>query len=126
MKRIWLQSWNNVFYGETTRFKFWSAQILIEGDKSLPERTPMGKWRKVAIFNAIGDPDTVFSVGFIDFLGRCRVSGATRKVRQGLFAMRLGREDCRFFIASNKGEVRIECLGEADINDKQKAHIPVY
>jgi hypothetical protein len=126
MKVIKWQIWKNVLYRDRTSFKFWSAKIPGTGDKSLPKGDPIKKWRKIIVLRPIGNLETVFSVGFNDILGRSKVSSATRKIKDGLFGMRMGPDDCQFFVASNTGEVKLEFVEYSDIGDESWSKLPLY
>lgn len=121
-----LQFWKGAIFGDLSLFPFWSKKVWGEGDESLSKQSPMRKWKKTIILSPFGNPDTVFSPGFIDILGACKISSLTRKVEDGPFAMRMGPDDCWFFIASKKGMVYLDSIGYADIDDKSKNHLSLY
>jgi hypothetical protein len=120
------QVWRKINYGDAKKFKFWSPQMSGKGDGTLTKGAPLNDWKKVIIFSPRGYPKTAFSIGFKDISGLSKISRAIRRVEQGPFGMRMGPEDCNFFVASNEGEVRLEVLGYADINDKTRSKLPLY
>ncbi|MFH1671297.1 MAG: hypothetical protein ABH889_00765 [Candidatus Portnoybacteria bacterium] len=113
------QSWRKVNYRDEGKFKFWSLLVRGEGDEKLANDSPMDQWKKVIILRPLGDPKTIFSMGFSDNLGNVKVSNATRRVAEGPFGMRMGPEDCHFFIASNNSEVRLELVDYTVIDESE-------
>lgn len=110
MKKITGQHWRDIKFADEKEFKFW-ASVTGKGDKSLSSGTPQGKWKKSIILKPIGELGTTFSMGFNSVIfGITRISDAIRKVEQGSFGMRMGPEDCDFFIASNDGKVKLEIV----------------
>lgn len=121
MKVKRFQRWRKVTYGDETKFKFWSPKTKIEGDKSSKNGSPISSWAKAVLLEPTVRPggsfETTFSMGFSDAFGNTKVSSVTRKVNEGLFGMRIGPEDCEFFIVSNNEEVGLETIDCVDVND---------
>lgn len=106
-----------VEYGSKDEFRFWSEKVKGEGDKDLEAKRPLEKWRKVIILKPKGSPDTIFSMGFSSVFGDTIVSNLVRRIEEGPFGMRMGSEDCEFFIVSNQGKVELRFSRYADINE---------
>jgi len=115
MKIIQDQHWRKIEYNNTTEFKFWSEKAKGKGDESLPPGTPFESWRKIVILKPLGEPESTFSMGFSSIFDGAEISDATRKVKDGPFGMRMGPEDCEFFIVSNDGKVELEIVQYVDI-----------
>lgn len=125
MRTILWQSWETVFYGRKGVENFLYASNLVKGerDDSLrPSRSPMLgpinwiikclKWKKYIILVPKGGLHTKFQVGFYDEVyGTCKMSSAIRKVYDGPFAMRMGPNDCYFFIVGYNEVVTLEVAG---------------
>lgn len=126
MKKKIFQFWRKIEYGDRTKFKFWSLKVKGEGDKNLAKKTPMRKWRKIIILNPIGELETVFSIGYSDIFGNTKICNAKRRVGQAYFGMRMGPEDCEFFIVSNYGEVELEFIKYVDIKDLSYSNYSLY
>ncbi len=105
-----------VEYGDKGEFKFWSPKVKGKGDETLEKRTSLEKWTKVIVFMPEGSPDTIFSMGFSSVFGDTIVSDAARRIEEGPFGMRMGPEDCEFFIVSNQGEVELDFVRYAHID----------
>lgn len=120
------QRWRKVDYGKDRKLKFWSCKIKGKGDKDLAEGSPLRDWKKIIILEPVGDPETTFSMGFSTVSGDTKVLSVDRKIKKGPFGMRLGPEDCEFFIASNNNEVGLEFVEYIDIADKSKSELPLY
>ena len=97
-----------VEYGDKDEFKFWSPKVKGKGDKTLEKGTPLEKWTKVIVLMPIGSPDIIFSMGFSSVFGDTIVSDAVRRIGESSFGMRMGPEDCEFFIVSNQGKVELD------------------
>ena len=110
MKSIKSKWRKRVKYGDKDEFKFWSSKVKGKGDKTLEKGTFLKEWTKVIVLTPKGKPDTIFSMGFSSVFGDTEVSNALRKIEEGPFGMRMGPEDCEFFIASNQGEVVLDFL----------------
>lgn len=136
MKIKRFQFWRtcNISYRKGEPFKFLSTKVKGEGDKTLENDHSLKnrikfifrKWEKVIILEPSGNPKTTFSMGFIPSSGSAKVSSATRRVEEGPFGMRMGPEDCRFFIGSNKGTVGLEVIGYTTIDDETKSELVLY
>lgn len=126
MKVKRFQRWKKVNYGNKKKFKFWSHKIKGEGDKALTKDSPLRDWKKIIVLRSIGDPETTFSMGFSTVSGDTKVSNVLRKIKKGSFGMRLGPEDCNFFIASNESKVGLELVEYTDITDESKLELPLY
>lgn len=127
MKIKRFQIWRKVVYGDFRKFRYWSPRIWGERDRSLTIESPRKDWKKIIVLKPIiSPPGTIFSIGFITVSGHVEVSTVTRKVEDGPFGMRMGPDDCGFFIVSNEGEVWLSFVEYADISDKLKSDIPVY
>ena len=129
MKKIVLQFWRKVRYGDRRQFKFWSARMTAAGDQSLMDTVHpyrMKDWKKVAIFSPSGVPDTVFFVGFSDIFGNTKISSIPRRIKDGLFGLRLGPDDCQFFVCSNDGEVGLTLAEYTTIDAEARADTPLY
>ena len=124
MKRIWWQFWLRTQYGESGLF--WSAVIFGLGDKSLPLKAPRKTWKKVIILKPLGNPETIFSPGFNDTFYNTKVSTCRRKVKDGPFGMRIGRESCGFFAVSTDALVNLEFVRYVNIGNKKYADRPLY
>ncbi len=122
--QIWL--WRKINYGDVKKFKFWSAQVKGEGDQTLAKDSSLQDWKKVVVLAPLGSPKTTFSMGFSDAFGNTKVSTATRRVKEGPFGMRMGPENCLFFIASNKGIVELEVVGYTTIDDETRSELTLY
>ncbi len=136
MKTIFLQWWRDVVYREGSYhddvldkdFGFWSDLVLGKGDQILsPSQSFMFgpinwlikyfTWKKYIVLRptiidrGISTEDIEFHVGFWSKrFGVCKVSSATRHVSGGPFSMRMGPEDCHFFIVADK-EVELSIAG---------------
>lgn len=117
------QKWQEVSYRDVKKFRFWSTQVRGEGDETLAEDSSLKNWKKVVILKPLGNPKTTFSMGFSDAFDHTEVSNAKRRVEEGPFGMRMGREDCRFFIVSNSGIVGLEVVGHTTI---AKSELSLY
>ncbi len=108
-KRIRWNIWARANYGESGLF--WSAKIIGKGDKSLFAKASRKTWNKIIVLEPLGSADTVFFLGFSDIFGNTKVLISPRKVGDGQFGMRMGPEDCEFFIVSLMAEVglRVVC-----------------
>lgn len=118
VKRV--QIWKKTGFGNRRRFRFWSNRVGAEKDDNLPPDASLPTWIKVAILVPKGRAETVFHMGFADTFGNVKVSSAKRRIGDGPFAMRMGPEDCEFFIASKKAEVRLELKGYSRIVSRRK------
>lgn len=126
MKKV-LSVWWKVTYGNGMGFHFWSSRINGEGDTNLVKGSPRSKWKKIIVLKPTGDPEASFSMGYCDTFGNAKISSARRKVKEGSFGMRMGPEDCEFFIASKKSyPVNLEFVEYADIDDKNKSDRSLY
>lgn len=124
MKIKYLQKWTDVIYGSTGigRFKEWSNIVLGKGDETLRPSKPkmLGfwnwlkknwRWKKFIILMPYGDLETEFKMGFYSKqYGICKISSAIRKISDGPFAMRMGPEDCYFFVVGTE-EIVLEIVG---------------
>lgn len=119
MKIKRFQIWRKINYRDIKKFRFWSVLVRGEGDETLAPGSSLKAWKKVIVLKPLGEPKTVFSMGFSDNFGHIMVSSASRRVEEGPFGMRMGPEDCRFFIASNNGEVGLEFVEYATIADSE-------
>ena len=126
MKVKKLQIWRKVDYGDERKFKFWSSKVKGKGDETLAKDSSLKDWKKVIVLKPIGNLKTRFSMGFSSIFGETKVSSAIRRVEDESFGMRMGPEDCDFFIVSNEGEVGLEFVEYADIDDKTKSELPLY
>jgi len=114
MKEIKNQHWRDVKFGDEREFRFWSS-VTGKGDEALLPGSPLGNWRKIIVLKPMGDLETVFSIGFSSISGDTKVSDATRRIKEGPFGMRMGPEDCDFFISSNDGKIELEIVQYIDI-----------
>lgn len=126
MRKIWFQIWRRVNYQDRSKFRFWSRKIRGEGDRDLVKGTLLKHWKKVIILRPIGASETSFSMGFADVFGNTKISTAKRQVKEGVFGMRMGPEDCDFFIASRAGRVGLAFVEYAEIDDETKSGIFLY
>lgn len=108
MRIIQNQHWRKIKYGNTTEFEFWSEKVKGKGDESLLPGTPFESWRKIVILKPLGKPESTFSMGFSSIFGKTEISDATRKVKDGPFGMRMGPEDCEFFVASDDDSIGLD------------------
>lgn len=123
---FWLWRWRRIKYRNRKRFHFWSPQITGKGDETLAKDAPIHSWRRIIVLKPIGGNNNAFRIGYKDFLGNTKISNAERVIRQGPFGMRMGPQDCNFFIASNDGKVDLE-LGEYfDKDDEAISKLTVY
>lgn len=120
------QIWKKVIYGKKNASKFWSPRIKGEGDKNLAKDSPMKDWRKIIVLKPTGEPETSFSMGFSDIFGNTKVSSAKRKVKEGPFGMRMGPDDCEFFVVSNDDAVGLKFVEYADIGDETEPELQLY
>jgi len=104
-------------YGNKKEFLFWSKKVTGIGDKTLNDNSKIPEWKRIIILEPKGDPKIIFEIGFQAFNGSIEMTTVSREINQGPFAMRMGREDCKFFIASNQGELDLKIDRYADIND---------
>ncbi len=111
--------WDEVIgkYGDKDTFKFWSSKIKGKGDETLEKGVSLKKWTKVIILNPKGEPDTTFLIGYVPYFGDITVARVTRRIYRGPFGMRMGPEDCEFFIVSNHKEVELEFVRYAPIGE---------
>lgn len=123
-KTKWWQTWVDVKYGKQPMpipFDKWSNLIKGEGDEDLPSSKGMSRfgrwmwkwsWKKLIVLEPIGPPDALFKVGYWNKeLGICQISfNSERYVSDGPFAMRMGPEDCYFFVLAT-GPVELNPLG---------------
>ncbi len=105
------------------QFKWWSPKVKGEGDSAMPKGSRTSDWRKIIILQPVGAPKTIFSMGFSSIFGDTATSDAIRRIEEGPFGMRMGPEDCEFFIVSNEGEVQLEFVECVDID---KSDLPLY
>ncbi len=124
MKKVYFQNWQDITYCKTPlgNFKYWSNIVFGKGDENLkPSKSSMlgflnwlrknREWKKFIILLPEGDSNTIFRMGFYSEQFRiCKISSATRKISDGPFAMRMGPEDCYFFIVGT-GEVKVKIPG---------------
>jgi len=115
MKEIKDQCWKNVKFGNKNEFRYWSPKVMGKGDKDLSPDSPLGDWRKIIILKPTGDPEAVLLVGFSSVFGDTQISSVPRQVKEGPFGMRMGPEDCNFFIVSNDGKVELKIVQYIDI-----------
>lgn len=122
MKIMKWQRWRNITHGGEGKFKFWSGLVKVEGDKTLEKGCPMKNWKRAIVLGPVGDSKVRFSMGFKAIDGTTKISTATRRIEDGLFCMRLGPDDCEFFIASNDGRVYlgdpVDCFNIIGKEDK--------
>jgi len=86
-------------------FTSWSNIVKALGDKRLaPEDRDPAKWTKIVILRPIGPSDAQFSMGFIAYNGYTAICDTPRRVVDGPFGMRMGPEDCSFFIAAKTNQ----------------------
>ncbi len=112
LRTVKTQEWRKIsYYGDANEFRFWSQKVVGLGD-SLPF---LQRWNKVIILMPIGDQEAVFFIGFDPFNpnSRNKVSSIKRKVKDGPFAMKLGKRDCGFFVTSNDSRVNLKSTGYA-------------
>lgn len=123
MKVKYFQRWTNI-YGRVAirKFKYWSNSVLGEGDETLAlsKSNMLGfcnwvrknwKWKKFIILVPKGAPETEFRMGFFSESFRlCKISSTVRKISDGPFAMRMGPEDCFFFVIGD-GKIILEIAG---------------
>lgn len=135
--KIW-QRWTAIKYGRIYigPYTWYSNFVTGVGDKTLkPVRgSSLGLfnwlikfwyWKRVIVLNPIGDSFVVFQIGFWDRKRDiCMVSSAIRKVSDGPFAMRLGPDNCDFFIFGTY-EVELESLGY-DRTDNKNLNYIIY
>lgn len=131
MRVKYLQYWLPANYKKSKHgsFEHWSNLARGKGDPRLPQRPKnyykgfLGwlrknwEWKKCIILKVVGKPEAEFVVGYrtINSDGcECKISSDKKIVANGPFAMRLGREDCEFFIISNEPSIRLEFLGYMD------------
>jgi len=107
-------------------FDYYSSSVKGEGDEDLPEDASMEEWTKVIILKPTGKNKTIISPGFETVFGDVLVSNATRRVGSNPFGMRMGPEDCQFFVVSNEGEVGLEFVEYAHIDDDRYRSLPLY
>ena len=120
MKIKRFQRWRKVEGGDKKKFKFRSSLVKVEGDKSLSKDAPIRSWTKIILLRPVGLLGRCkFSMGFRAIDGTTKISNAVRKTGDGCFGMRLGPEDCEFFIASNDGRVYLEAVECVDIKDSR-------
>ena len=100
--------------------------MWVEGDKTLTNKSSRKDWKKVVVLRPMGGQEVKFVIGFITVSGKTEISSATRKVKNGPFAMWIGPQDCGFFIASNKGKVWLNIVECIDINDESGAKLTLY
>ncbi|OGD24254.1 hypothetical protein A2Z10_03285 [Candidatus Azambacteria bacterium RBG_16_47_10] len=120
MRAILLQRWDDVEYGKERirSFLCWSNLVEGRGDEKLkPSRSSMlgafnwlrkyFRWKKyIILVPKTKVYDVPFRVGFYSKqLGVCKISTAVRNASDGPFAMRMGPEDCHFFVV---GKASIE------------------
>jgi len=103
-------------YEDKGEFKFWSSEVEGKGDETLGKGTSLEEWTKVIVLMPKGNSDTIFSMGFSSVFGDTIVSDAVRRIGEGPFGMRIGPEDCEFFIVSNQGEVKLDFVCYAHID----------
>jgi len=108
--------------------RFWSNKIKGKGDQTISKDLLFPRdWKRVIVLRPIGDPETTFSMGsVIAGTNKVKVSNIVRPIRKGLFGMRLGSDDCEFFVASNTGKVKLEFVKYTDIADETEPELSVY
>lgn len=112
MRNKIFQKWTSVVYGETKGFTHWSNLVLGLGDENLKQGDGFLKWKKLVILIPSGNSDVRFQVGFYGKgTGICGISSTVRMVGDGPYAMRMGPEDCNFFVVSNDGPVELKIAG---------------
>lgn len=125
MRTIFLQGWEDIEYkGKNPRFfHHWSNLVEGVGDERLgSSRSAMvGSfnwfrkhllWKKYIILAPkAGRRDVNFRMGFYSKqFNICKISGAVRNVSDGPFAMRMGPENCHFFVVGT-GEIELSIAG---------------
>ncbi len=121
------QKWETVKYGDILKFKFWSQKVEETGliYKSTLNSFPVGRnWTGIVILKPIGLPETEFFIGYYSPKENItEISKSRRKVMDGKFSMRITKDPCFFFIASNEGDVDLVSFGQ---EKEIKKGIPLY
>ena len=120
------QKWRVVEYGDKAEFKFWSGKVTGKGDESLSSESPIDSWKEIIVLVPYGNPETKFSIGLSTVFGVTQMSDAERKIGDGCFGMRMGPDNCDFFIASNEGEVKLVFMKYIHISEAPKHEVVVY
>lgn len=128
MKRIYWQKWTKAVYrGYIKNFPFWSNMVKTERDATLATSKNYESgwwnwllknwsWKKFVVLRIDCQEGTIIRPGFNEKKSNkiwlCRVSSAVFKVSpdDNLIALRMGPEDCEFFIIADK-DVRITIAG---------------
>jgi len=113
MKKIRWQIWRKVLYLKTNlrKFKHWSNLVSGEGDGILDPSAHKDTWEKFIILVPNGNLDTEFRPGFYsEKFDICKVSSRVREISDGPFAMRMGPDDCHFFVVGTD-KVELEIAG---------------
>lgn len=119
------QTWRSVEY-RGAEFGFWSPKIKGRGDSSLANDSSMESWAKIILLSPTGKPDTMFSIGFSDVFGNTKISSAKRKVKDGPFGMRMGPQDCEFFVASAEDSIGLAFMKYVSIEDRAMQKVALY
>lgn len=125
MKTVFGQKWKKCRVGNEfdEGFRYCSNYVLGKGDETLkPSHSPMlGPinwlrkhlfWKKyIILMPASDDPTAKFRVGFYSRkYNLCMVSSVAGSVSDGPFVMRLGPDDCEFFVIATK-KVTLKMVG---------------
>ena len=140
------QKWKKISYPEVgfktpaRIYRSWSPKVFAEGDESLDEESPQHIWQewrvvhwtKVVVLNpTVQDEekeDVEFTVGFTNKFGDTEIAtGISRRVNEALFAMRMGPDDCHYFIVSKEEGVELGLeIDHYTIEDELNEHITLY
>lgn len=105
-------------------FRFWSGKEHCVGDSRLSQEAPKKKWKGVFLFAPTGSLDAIFYIGIVSPSGVAQIlSNKTRRVKDGFFGMRVGPQNCEFFVASDDAMVQlqgIDCVDRRDVKDSFK------
>lgn len=117
---VFLQRWEKTKVGKQIgAYRYWSDPVTGEGDPGVRSYGTgffqwIGKvlfWNKLIVLVPKGDPGTHFKIVFHSSDGLCMFSSAVRQIKDGPFKMRMGPENCDFFIVGGEGEVQLEIAG---------------
>lgn len=125
MRTRFIQGWQDVEYKkkDPRLYHHWSNLVEGKGDERLkPSRSSMLGffnwirkhlfWKKYIVL-APKSPhgDVSFLVGFYDMQNNiCKVSSISRHISDGPYAMRMGPENCHFFVVGT-GEIELSISG---------------
>ncbi len=119
------QGWKPIRYGDVSRFNYWSEKVVVKGIKEKKKAlfVPGRKWTGIVVLKPLGYSNASFNIGYsFNKENITEITNTQRKVRDGAFMMRITKNPCSLFVASNDSRVSLVFMGYGNL----ETDLPLY